>query len=57
MAQRCCAEQEVTYPCADNWPGFQPFTEPEAVAMAKFISTNEISMYLAIHSFGQVRHK
>jgi Zinc carboxypeptidase len=56
--QQCpCVEQEVTYPCADNWPGFQPFMEPEAVAMAKFISSNEIALYLAIHTYGQVQNE
>lgn len=50
----CDAEQDVTYPCADNWPGFKPFTQPEAIAMAKFITNNEITMYFAIHSYAQV---
>ncbi|XP_046653362.1 carboxypeptidase B-like [Daphnia pulicaria] len=43
-------------PCSDTFKGSKAFSEPEAVAYSKFIKSksNQIKLYLSLHSYGQL---
>uniref|UniRef100_A0A1B0ABH3 Peptidase M14 domain-containing protein n=1 Tax=Glossina pallidipes TaxID=7398 RepID=A0A1B0ABH3_GLOPL len=43
-------------PCEETYAGPQPFSEPETEALAKFLKSiqNEISIYIAFHSYSQL---
>lgn len=42
-------------PCAENYAGGKPFSEPEALVLAEFIkSFDNIRLYLSFHSYGQM---
>lgn len=42
-------------PCADMYPGPSPFSEPETLALARFIQTfDNIKLYIAFHSYGEL---
>ena len=40
-------------PCANQYPGVGPFTEPEVRAVADYVSRNDVIAYLAYHSCSQ----
>ncbi|TMW44837.1 hypothetical protein DOY81_010087 [Sarcophaga bullata] len=42
-------------PCSETYAGPKAFSEPEAVALAQYLTTirNKIQIYLAFHSYGQ----
>lgn len=43
-----------TNPCSDTYGGPRPFSEPEALAMSRYMSSIEnLRMYLTFHSYGQ----
>lgn len=42
-------------PCANNYPGDHPFSEPEILQWSEFMKTiNNLAVYFTFHSFGQI---
>lgn len=40
--------------CSETYPGSKPFSEPETLALAKFIKKFDTKLYLSFHSYGQL---
>lgn len=41
-------------PCLLQYAGPEPFSEPETRAFANFVNGKDITMYITLHSYGQV---
>ncbi|NEU31816.1 LysM peptidoglycan-binding domain-containing protein [bacterium LRH843] len=48
------AERKPTAPAPRDFPGYEPLTEPEAIAIAELTEVRDFAMVLAFHTQGQV---
>lgn len=50
------AERKVSYPAPANYPGDEPLTAPEAIAMAELTKSRDFDRVLAFHAQGEVTY-